>query len=123
MYIMQSTISLYSKVPAQIRDLWCYPHFRQSLLFCLILMPLPSPLSTASEVATMAKQLLLVGDSNVRRYFNQLGSGYSSSVSFIQARNLAEWSEAIPSCKSGYEIVVYSFLTILIFLDELGQKC
>jgi len=52
---------------------------------------------------TMAKQLLLVGDSNVRRFFNQLGSAYSASVDLVQARNLTEWSEAIPACKRGYE--------------------
>jgi len=67
----------------------------------------------------MAKQLLLVGDSNVRRFFNQLGSAYSASVDLVQARNLTEWSEAIPACKRGYEIVVYSFLTNLIV--DAGQ--
>jgi len=61
----------------------------------------------------MSKQLL-VGDSNVRRFFYQLGSAYTTTVDFYQARSLSEWSEAIPSCKKGYETVIFSFLTNLI---------
>jgi len=63
----------------------------------------------------MAKQLLLIGDSNVRRYFDRLSGIVGSEVDFVQARNLQEWSEsAVPSCKKGYKIVTYSFLTNII---------
>ena len=62
----------------------------------------------------MAKQLLLVGDSNVRRYFDHLSGLVGSEVDFVQARNDTEWQEAIPSCKKGYKIVTYSILTNII---------
>jgi len=59
-------------------------------------------------------KLLLVGDSNVRRFFYQLGSAYTTTVDFCQARSVAEWSEAVPTCMKGYDVVVYSFFTNLI---------
>jgi len=62
----------------------------------------------------MAKQLLLVGDSNVRRYYDHLSGLVGSEVDFVQARNDTEWQEAIPSCKKGYKIVTYSILTNII---------
>jgi len=62
----------------------------------------------------MSKQLLLVGDSNVRRYFDRLSGAYGAQVDFVQARSVPEWLEAIPSCKRGYSIVTYSFLTNLV---------
>jgi len=62
----------------------------------------------------MAKQLLLVGDSNVRRYFDRLRGIVGSEVDFVQSRNTQEWLNAIPKCQSGYKIVTFSFLTNLI---------
>jgi len=56
----------------------------------------------------MAKQLLLVGDSNVRRYFDRLSGLVGAEVDFVQSRNVQEWSEVIPMCRSGYKIVTYS---------------
>jgi len=61
----------------------------------------------------MSKQLLLIGDSNVRRYFDRI-RGVVGEVDFAQARNLSEWSEALLSCQKNYRIVTYSFLTNLI---------
>jgi len=62
----------------------------------------------------MAKQLLLVGDSNVRRYFDRLSGAYGAEVDFVQARNNSEWLEAVPQCNKGYRIVTFSFLTNII---------
>jgi len=62
----------------------------------------------------MAKQLLLVGDSNVRRYFDRLSGAYGAEVDFVQSRKDSEWLEAVPNCKKGYRIVTYSFLTNII---------
>jgi len=62
----------------------------------------------------MAKQLLLVGDSNVRRYFDRLSGLVGAEVDYIQARNDAEWQQAIAGCKKGYKIVTYSFITNII---------
>jgi len=62
----------------------------------------------------MAKQLLLVGDSNVRRYFDRLSGAYGSEVDFVQSRNVPEWLEAINVCKKGYRIVTFSFLTNIV---------
>jgi len=62
----------------------------------------------------MAKQLLLVGDSNVRRYFDRLSGIVGAEVDFVQSRNVQEWAEAIPHCKKNYKIVTYSFLTNII---------
>ena len=66
----------------------------------------------------MAKLLLLVGDSNVRRYFDRLSGANGSDVDFVQARNQTEWAEAIPVCKKGYKLVTF-FLTNLI-IDSGG---
>jgi len=62
----------------------------------------------------MAKQLLLVGDSNVRRYFDRLSGLVGAEVDYVQARNDTEWQAAIPKCKRGYKIVTYSFVTNFI---------
>jgi len=62
----------------------------------------------------MAKQLLLVGDSNVRRYFDRLSGIVGAEVDYVQARNETEWSDAIPRCKRGYQIVTYSMMTNII---------
>jgi len=62
----------------------------------------------------MAKQLLLVGDSNVRRYFDRLSGIVGAEVDYLQTRNIAEWKEAMPRCKRGHKIVTYSFLTNVI---------
>jgi len=62
----------------------------------------------------MAKQLLLVGDSNVRRYFDRLSGIVGAEVDFVQSRNTQEWADAIPHCKKNYKIVTYSFLTNII---------
>jgi len=62
----------------------------------------------------MAKQLLLVGDSNVRRYFERLSMAYGTEVDFAQARNASEWAQVLPSCRKGYRIVTYSFMTNII---------
>jgi len=62
----------------------------------------------------MAKQLLLVGDSNVRRYLDRLSGICGAEIDFVQSRCESEWLEAIPHCKKGYKIVTYSFLTNII---------
>jgi len=61
----------------------------------------------------MAKQLLLVGDSNVRRYFDRL-RGVVGEVDFVQVRNLVELADAIPQCKKDYKMITFSFLTNIL---------
>jgi len=62
----------------------------------------------------MEKALLLIGDSNVRRSINLIGSLYNQMVHCLPGRNLAELEVSLSAVKSSYKIVVLSVLTNII---------
>ena len=64
-------------------------------------------------LAIMSRELLLIGDSNVRRFYSKLGSQVQL-LEFAQARSLEELNTAIQTVKASYKIVVFAFITNLI---------
>ena len=61
----------------------------------------------------MSREVLILGDSNVRRFYNKLGRQLKT-LEFVQARDLDEVGQALQSINSNYWIVVFSFLSNLI---------
>ena len=60
------------------------------------------------------RELLLLGDSNVKRFYTKIGLTQAQSIDFVQARNMDEVSTALSAVKATYKIVVLAFLTNLI---------
>ena len=61
----------------------------------------------------MSREVLIIGDSNVRRFYNKLGRQVKQ-LEFIQDRNLEEASAAFELVKPDYKFVVFAFVTNLI---------
>jgi len=61
----------------------------------------------------MARDFLIIGDSNVQRYYTKLGMG-AQCLDFVRARNLEEASQSYLSVKNTYKFVVLAFLTNLV---------
>jgi len=62
----------------------------------------------------MAKDFLIIGDSNVTRNYTRLGYQVQS-LAVVPARNLSEVTQALKeSIKSTYKIIVFACLTNLI---------
>jgi len=68
----------------------------------------------------MEKVLLLIGDSNVRRSIQNLGSLYNRMVQYLPCRNLPELEQSLQAVESKYSIVVLSVLTNIIV--DAGDK-
>jgi len=60
-----------------------------------------------------AREFLLIGDSNVRRFYNKLGL-QAHNVSFVQARSMEEVTSAMGSVNPTYTFIVFACLTNLI---------
>ena len=61
----------------------------------------------------MSKEFLVLGDSNVRRYYIKLGTQVKN-LEFVQARNLEEAETSLQSINVGYKFIVFAFITNLI---------
>jgi len=64
----------------------------------------------------MGKEVLIIGDSNVQRFYTRLGQ-LAQGMDFIRARNSDEMTQAFASFKAGkaaFKIVVLAFITNLI---------
>lgn len=64
----------------------------------------------------MAKEVLIIGDSNVHRTYTRLGQ-LAHGMEFSRARNIAEMSAAFDVYKAAkvtYKIVVLAFITNMI---------
>jgi hypothetical protein len=63
----------------------------------------------------VAKDVLLIGDSNVRRYLFRSGLHYAQSGEIGVARNQSEFNEALKLIQPDkYRIVVFAMLTNLV---------
>ena len=60
------------------------------------------------------RELLILGDSNVKRFYSRIGLTQAQTLDFVQARNMTELSTALTAFKSTYKIVVLAFLTNLV---------
>ena len=69
----------------------------------------------------MSREVLILGDSNVRRFYNKLGRQVKT-LDFVQARDLDEVTTGLQSVNSSYRIVVFAFVTnLIISAGEAGQ--
>jgi len=64
--------------------------------------------------------LLLIGDSNVRRSINHLGSMYTKMVQYLPCRRMSELDQSLTAVSSKYNLVVLSMLTNIIV--DAGDK-
>jgi hypothetical protein len=62
-----------------------------------------------------ARDILIIGDSNIRRNLARSGRHYSQSADIGSARNLAEFAEAVKLIEpEKYRIVIFSMLTNIV---------
>ena len=66
------------------------------------------------------RDYLIIGDSNVRRFYNKLGL-QSNSISFAQARSYEEAVSSLVSVNVSYKFVIFAFITNLIV--TAGDDC
>ena len=61
-----------------------------------------------------AREYLVLGDSNVKRFYTKIGLSQAQNLDFIQARNVEEVSNALSSFKRTYKFIVMAFWSNLI---------
>ena len=57
---------------------------------------------------------LLLGDSNVKRFYTKIGLTHAKNIEFVQARNMTEFTASLSSLNNSYKIVILAFLTNLV---------
>jgi len=61
----------------------------------------------------MGKDFLIIGDSNVQRFYTRMGLT-AQSLDFIRACNVEEVKKSFDSIRNTYKFIVFAFLTNLI---------
>ena len=61
-----------------------------------------------------AKDFLVLGDSNVGRYYTKIGLHQAQGLDFIHARNTEEVSNALSKINRNYKFVVMAFWSNLV---------
>ena len=59
-------------------------------------------------------EFLILGDSNVKRFYTKLGLTQSQNIDFVEARNMNEVTNAFTMIKDCYKFVIFACLTNLI---------
>ncbi len=63
----------------------------------------------------MSKDVLIIGDSNIRRYLYRSGGAYSQACHCGLARNLTEFGDTLSLLESdGYKIVIFAMMTNIV---------
>jgi hypothetical protein len=63
----------------------------------------------------MAKDLLIIGDSNIRRYLYRAGGAYSLACDCGLARNLTEFGKTLKMIETkNYRIVIFAMMTNVV---------
>lgn len=62
----------------------------------------------------MSKILLLIGDSNVKRWITHLGDPYQAAMDFAPAHNAEELPTALAKVNASYQMVSIACLTNII---------
>ena len=70
----------------------------------------------------MSREVLIIGDSNVRRFYNKLGRQVKL-LEFVQARDIDEIASALQSINPSYKVVVFAFITNLITNSGEEGQC
>ncbi len=75
-----------------------------------------SALSLTSAMAQLiAKDLLIIGNSNIRRYLYRAGGAYSQACDCGIARNLTEFGNSLKMIESkNYRIVIFAMMTNIV---------
>ena len=55
-----------------------------------------------------AREYLIIGDSNVGRFFTKIGLSHAQNLDYIPARNVEEVTNALGSIKRTYKYVVFA---------------
>ena len=61
-----------------------------------------------------AREFLVLGDSNVSRFYTKIGISQAQNMDFVQARNVEEVGNALKAIQRNYKIVVMAFWSNLI---------
>ena len=61
-----------------------------------------------------AREYLLLGDSNVSRFYTKIGLSQAQNLAYVQARNVEEVSAALGNIQRSYKVVVMAFWSNLI---------
>ena len=59
-------------------------------------------------------EFLILGDSNVKRFYTRLGLTQAQNIEFAQARNMNEVTNALSTVKNCFKFVIFACLTNLI---------
>jgi hypothetical protein len=63
----------------------------------------------------IAKDLLIIGDSNIRRYLYRSGGAYSQACDCGISRNLTEFGNSLKMIESkNYRIVIFAMMTNIV---------
>ena len=65
-------------------------------------------------MASNQPEFLIMGDSNVKRFYTKIGLTNAQNIEFVEARNMAEFNTALTSIKNAFKIVIFAFLTNLV---------
>ena len=65
-------------------------------------------------MASNQPEFLIIGDSNVKRFYTKIGLTHVQNIEFVEARNLAEFNTALASFKNTFKMVILAFLTNLV---------
>ena len=69
----------------------------------------------------MSREVLILGDSNVRRFYSKLGRQVKM-LEFVQARVYDEAVTSLEAVNSGHRFILFAFITNLIInAGEEGQ--
>jgi len=93
-----------------------YPRCQDIQLICHCCFSSFSLNQSSCLFLKMAKDFLIIGDSNVQRFYTRLGQ-LAQGMDFIRARNTDEMAQAFTTfkaAKSTYKIIVLAFITNLI---------
>ena len=67
-----------------------------------------------------SRDYLIIGDSNVRRFYSKLGL-QSHNLNFVQARSFEEATTALTAVQPSYKFIIFAFITNLIV--TAGDDC
>ena len=65
-------------------------------------------------------EFLILGDSNVKRFYTKLGLSQAQNIEFVQARNMNEVTNSLSTIKNSFKFVIFAFLTNLVIFRALG---
>ena len=62
----------------------------------------------------LAREYLVLGDSNVSRFYTKIGMSIAQNLDFIPARNVEEVTNGLKAIQRSYKFVIFAFWSNLI---------